>query len=179
MTRSAPTARRSRTMAWTQQAGGTPPSRSSCSGACFSSAGRKRWGARVTSWVGGRSGPSPAGRIWTADARGMLRGPFGTRSGPSTAPWPGPRLQQPATRCALVCDTVKGRFMATGDMSRLREDAQRAAGDGVDAVIVRTGRLGDPIVLAAGLVDTVRRGLLGAALSVDGVGRHPSVLARD
>jgi alkanesulfonate monooxygenase SsuD/methylene tetrahydromethanopterin reductase-like flavin-dependent oxidoreductase (luciferase family) len=69
--------------------------------------------------------------------------------------------------------------MATGDMSRLREDAQRAAGDGVDAVIVRTGRLGDPIVLAAGLVDTVRRGLLGAALSVDGVGRHPSVLARD
>ncbi len=69
--------------------------------------------------------------------------------------------------------------MVTGDMSRLRVDAQRAAGDGVDAVIVRAGHLGDPIVLAAGLVDTVRRGFLGAALTVDRDGRHPSVLARD
>ncbi len=64
-------------------------------------------------------------------------------------------------------------------MSRLREGAERAEDDQVDTVIVRAGDLGDPIVLAAGIVDTFRRGLLGAALRVDGNGRHPSVLARD
>ncbi len=69
--------------------------------------------------------------------------------------------------------------MPAGDVTRLREEARRAATEGVEAVIVRPGPLGDPIVLAAGLVDTVPGGLLGAALSVEEDGRHPSVLARD
>jgi alkanesulfonate monooxygenase SsuD/methylene tetrahydromethanopterin reductase-like flavin-dependent oxidoreductase (luciferase family) len=74
---------------------------------------------------------------------------------------------------------VEGRFVPTGDKTRLREGAERAARDGVYAVIVRSSRLGDPIVLAAGLVDTVPGGLLGAAMNLDQDGRHPSVLARD
>jgi alkanesulfonate monooxygenase SsuD/methylene tetrahydromethanopterin reductase-like flavin-dependent oxidoreductase (luciferase family) len=76
---------------------------------------------------------------------------------------------------------VKGRFVpeGTGGGTRLYDSAERAAAEWVDAVIVRPGDLGDPIVLAAGLVDTVPRGLLGAALCIDDEGRHPSVLARD
>jgi alkanesulfonate monooxygenase SsuD/methylene tetrahydromethanopterin reductase-like flavin-dependent oxidoreductase (luciferase family) len=76
---------------------------------------------------------------------------------------------------------VKGRFVPEGsdDVTGLRQSAECAAADWVDAIIVRSGHLGDPIVLAAGLVDSVPRGLLGAALSVGGEGRHPSVLARD
>jgi hypothetical protein len=81
----------------------------------------------------------------------------------------------------LICDPVRGRFVpaGSGETPRLRESAERAAADGVDAVIVRPSELGDSIVLAAGLVDTVPRGLLGAALSLEEDGRHPSVLARD
>ncbi len=67
----------------------------------------------------------------------------------------------------------------SGETPRLRESAERAAAEGADAVIVRSSELGDPIVIAAGLADTVPRGLLGAALSLDKDGRHPSVLARD
>jgi alkanesulfonate monooxygenase SsuD/methylene tetrahydromethanopterin reductase-like flavin-dependent oxidoreductase (luciferase family) len=76
---------------------------------------------------------------------------------------------------------VKGRFVpnGTGDVTRLRQSAERAAAEWVDAVIVRSRDLGDPIVLAAGLVETIPRGLLGAALCLDEDGRHPSVLARD
>ncbi len=69
--------------------------------------------------------------------------------------------------------------MPTGGMARLREGARRAVGDGMDAVLVRSGPLGDPIVLAAGLVDAVPHGLLGAGLNLERDGRHPSVLARD
>jgi alkanesulfonate monooxygenase SsuD/methylene tetrahydromethanopterin reductase-like flavin-dependent oxidoreductase (luciferase family) len=76
---------------------------------------------------------------------------------------------------------VKGRFVpaGTGDVTRLRQIAERAASERVDAVIVRSSDLGDPIVLAAGLVDTLPRGLLGASLCLEADGRHPSVLARD
>jgi hypothetical protein len=91
------------------------------------------------------------------------------------------RLQRIGGRCALVCDSVKGRFVPAGpdDGTGLRESAECAAADWVDAVIVRSDHFGDPIVLAAGLVDTVPRGLLGAELSISGDGRHPTVLARD
>jgi alkanesulfonate monooxygenase SsuD/methylene tetrahydromethanopterin reductase-like flavin-dependent oxidoreductase (luciferase family) len=76
---------------------------------------------------------------------------------------------------------VNGRFVPEGpaDVTGLRETAEQAASERVDAVIVRSSHLGDPIVLAAGLAGTVPRGLLGAALSVGAHGRRPSVLARD
>lgn len=90
-----------------------------------------------------------------------------------------PLLQQSGVQSALICDAVRGRFVPADDMTRLREEAQRAAADRVGAVIVGPGPLGDPIVLAAGLADNVPQGLLGAALSLDQDGRHPSVLARD
>ncbi len=65
------------------------------------------------------------------------------------------------------------------DAGRLREEAARAEADGCDAVFLREGPLGDPVVLAAGLSPSLSRVRLGVRVGLSPEGRHPAVLARD
>lgn len=74
---------------------------------------------------------------------------------------------------------MEGRFLQAGDVAGLREQAVRAEADGVGAIFVADGPLGDPIVLAAGLGAAVPQVLLGARLQLGEDGRHPATLARE
>jgi alkanesulfonate monooxygenase SsuD/methylene tetrahydromethanopterin reductase-like flavin-dependent oxidoreductase (luciferase family) len=75
---------------------------------------------------------------------------------------------------------VEGRFLQADDVAGLREEAVRADAQGAAAVFVSAGPLGDPIVLAAGLHDTVPEMLLGARITLSAAEeRHPAMLARD
>lgn len=74
---------------------------------------------------------------------------------------------------------MEGRFLQAGDVAGLREQAAGAEADGVGAVFVADGPLGDPIVLAAGLGAAVPHVLLGARLQLGKDGRHPAMLARE
>ncbi len=74
---------------------------------------------------------------------------------------------------------MEGRILEAEDASRLRDEAARAEADGCDAVLVREGPLGDPVVLAAGLSPSLSRVLLGVQVGLSSNGRHPAVLARD
>jgi alkanesulfonate monooxygenase SsuD/methylene tetrahydromethanopterin reductase-like flavin-dependent oxidoreductase (luciferase family) len=69
------------------------------------------------------------------------------------------------------------------DVAGLRVQAVRAAQEGVEAVLVGEGPLGDPFVLLAGLSDDVPGVLLGARVTLGvgdyGEGRHPALLARE
>ena len=64
-------------------------------------------------------------------------------------------------------------------MAGLRARALKAVEEGAGAVFVRSGPLGDPLVLLAGLSQSVPGVLLGARLGLSENGRHPALLARD
>ena len=64
-------------------------------------------------------------------------------------------------------------------MAGLRQQATRAAAQGVAAVFVTGGPQGDPVVLAAGLAALVPDVLLGARIELGPEERHPAMLARD
>jgi alkanesulfonate monooxygenase SsuD/methylene tetrahydromethanopterin reductase-like flavin-dependent oxidoreductase (luciferase family) len=74
---------------------------------------------------------------------------------------------------------VEGRFLQATDAPGLCAEAVRAATEGVAAVFVSAGPLGDPIVLAAGLNPSVSGVLLGVRLQFHPRGPHPAMLARE
>jgi alkanesulfonate monooxygenase SsuD/methylene tetrahydromethanopterin reductase-like flavin-dependent oxidoreductase (luciferase family) len=74
---------------------------------------------------------------------------------------------------------VEGRFLQATDTAGLRLQAAQAAADGVGAIFLTEGPLGDPIVLAAGLGPVVPDLLLGARVELSPQERHPAMLARD
>jgi alkanesulfonate monooxygenase SsuD/methylene tetrahydromethanopterin reductase-like flavin-dependent oxidoreductase (luciferase family) len=65
------------------------------------------------------------------------------------------------------------------DVAGLRAQALRAAQEGIEAVLVGEGPLGDPFVLLAGLSDDVSGVLLGARVTLGEGERHPALLARE
>jgi alkanesulfonate monooxygenase SsuD/methylene tetrahydromethanopterin reductase-like flavin-dependent oxidoreductase (luciferase family) len=72
--------------------------------------------------------------------------------------------------------------LEAGDVVGLRAEAARAQQEGVGAVLLGQGPLGDPFVLLAGLSDGVPEVLLGAQVVLGGAGgeqRHPALLARE
>jgi alkanesulfonate monooxygenase SsuD/methylene tetrahydromethanopterin reductase-like flavin-dependent oxidoreductase (luciferase family) len=74
---------------------------------------------------------------------------------------------------------VEGRLLLADDVAGLRARALQAADEGAGALFVRSGPLGDPLVLLAALSPSVPRVLLGALLGLSEDGRHPALLARD
>jgi alkanesulfonate monooxygenase SsuD/methylene tetrahydromethanopterin reductase-like flavin-dependent oxidoreductase (luciferase family) len=74
---------------------------------------------------------------------------------------------------------VEGRFLQAADVAGLCQQATQAAAKGAAAVFLRSGPLGDPIVLAAGLGPVVPDVLLGARIELGPQERHPALLARD
>ncbi len=64
-------------------------------------------------------------------------------------------------------------------MAGLRAQAVSAREAGAAAVFLREGPLGDPIVLVAGLGDSVPDVLLGVRLALAPGSRHPAMLARE
>jgi alkanesulfonate monooxygenase SsuD/methylene tetrahydromethanopterin reductase-like flavin-dependent oxidoreductase (luciferase family) len=75
-----------------------------------------------------------------------------------------------------MCHAVEGRFLNELDVGALRAAAQEARADGVDAVFVTNGPLGDAMVLAAALGRWTTETLVGVRAGLD---RHPTVLARE
>jgi alkanesulfonate monooxygenase SsuD/methylene tetrahydromethanopterin reductase-like flavin-dependent oxidoreductase (luciferase family) len=71
------------------------------------------------------------------------------------------------------------RFLQAEDLDALRAEAVRAQEDGVEAVMVGPGPLGDPFVLLAGLSDAVPGLTLAARVVLGEDGRHPTLLARE
>jgi alkanesulfonate monooxygenase SsuD/methylene tetrahydromethanopterin reductase-like flavin-dependent oxidoreductase (luciferase family) len=68
------------------------------------------------------------------------------------------------------------------DVAGLRAEAARAQQEGVGAVLLARGPLGDPFVLLAGLSGAVPDVLLGVQVVLggeDGEERHPALLARE
>jgi alkanesulfonate monooxygenase SsuD/methylene tetrahydromethanopterin reductase-like flavin-dependent oxidoreductase (luciferase family) len=65
------------------------------------------------------------------------------------------------------------------DVEALRAEAVRAQKEGVKAVMVDAGGLGDPFVLLAGLHDGVPGLTLAARIVLGEDGRHPTLLARE
>lgn len=80
---------------------------------------------------------------------------------------------------AISSFDVEGRILQAQDVGRLRDEAARAESEGCEAVFVRGGVLGDPVVLAAALSPAVSRVLLGVCLTLAPEGRHPALVARD
>lgn len=73
-----------------------------------------------------------------------------------------------------------GVFLNEPDAESLLRVAERARGDGVDAVFVSDGPMGDAIVLAAGLGSVVTGVLLGVRVTLgEHPHRHPTILARE
>ncbi|HWF15288.1 MAG TPA: LLM class flavin-dependent oxidoreductase [Acidimicrobiales bacterium] len=75
------------------------------------------------------------------------------------------------------------RVLRAEDVAGLRAEARRAAQEGMEAVLLGEGPLGDPFVLLAALSDDVPGLLLGAQVilgtGTDGKRRHPALLARE
>jgi alkanesulfonate monooxygenase SsuD/methylene tetrahydromethanopterin reductase-like flavin-dependent oxidoreductase (luciferase family) len=68
------------------------------------------------------------------------------------------------------------------DVAELRAEAARAQQEGMGAVLLGQGPLGDPFVLLAALSDAVPDVLLGAQVVLggpEGQERHPALLARE
>ena len=84
-----------------------------------------------------------------------------------------------AVSCLAVVDGRPLRFLQAEDLQALRAEALRAKGDGVEAVMIGPGPLGDPFVLLAGLIDTVPGLTLVARVVLGEDGRHPTLLARE
>jgi alkanesulfonate monooxygenase SsuD/methylene tetrahydromethanopterin reductase-like flavin-dependent oxidoreductase (luciferase family) len=83
---------------------------------------------------------------------------------------------------AVSCLAVDGRslrVLQAADVAGLRAEALRAAQEGMEAVLVGEGPLGDPFVLLASLSDAVPGVWLGARVVLDDEGRHPALLARE
>jgi alkanesulfonate monooxygenase SsuD/methylene tetrahydromethanopterin reductase-like flavin-dependent oxidoreductase (luciferase family) len=71
------------------------------------------------------------------------------------------------------------RVLRADDVAGLRAEAIRAEQDGIEAILVGEGPLGDPFVLAAFLSETVASMLLGVRVVLGAGGRHPALLARE
>jgi alkanesulfonate monooxygenase SsuD/methylene tetrahydromethanopterin reductase-like flavin-dependent oxidoreductase (luciferase family) len=87
-----------------------------------------------------------------------------------------------------VCDAVEGRFLGEGDVAALAAAVEQAERDGIDAVFLTDGALGDAIVLAAALsagltsdpAGSASGLLVGVRISLGSQPhRHPTVLARE
>jgi alkanesulfonate monooxygenase SsuD/methylene tetrahydromethanopterin reductase-like flavin-dependent oxidoreductase (luciferase family) len=65
------------------------------------------------------------------------------------------------------------------DLTALRAQAVRAREEGIEAVMVGPGPLGDPFVLLAGLGEDVPGLTLAARVVLGEDGRHPALLARE
>ena len=87
-----------------------------------------------------------------------------------------------------MCDAVEGLFLNDLDVNALLVAAQQAHDDGVDAVFLADGPLGDAIVLAAGLAAGLATGratappdlLFGVRISLGPQPhRHPTILGRE
>ena len=83
---------------------------------------------------------------------------------------------------AVSCVAVDGRpirLLQAEDLVGLRAEAGRAKAEGIEAVLVGSGPLGDPFVLLAGLGDAVPGLTLAARVVLGEDGRHPTLLARE
>lgn len=83
---------------------------------------------------------------------------------------------------AVSCLAVDGRplrLLEATDLAALRAEAVRAKEEGIEAVLVGEGPLGDPFVLLAGLSDAVPGLTLAARVVLGEDGRHPTLLARE
>lgn len=83
---------------------------------------------------------------------------------------------------AVSCLAVEAgslRYLEAEDMGVLRAEAVRAMEEGVEAVMVGEGPLGDPFVLLAGLMDEVPSVALVARVVLGEDRRHPTLLARE
>jgi hypothetical protein len=79
-----------------------------------------------------------------------------------------------------VCDAVEGLFLGGRDVGGLRAAAEQAGRDGIDALFLRDGPLGDAIVLASAVGSWVQGVLLGVRVDLGtGPHRHPTLLARE
>jgi alkanesulfonate monooxygenase SsuD/methylene tetrahydromethanopterin reductase-like flavin-dependent oxidoreductase (luciferase family) len=75
-----------------------------------------------------------------------------------------------------MCDAVEGRFLNETSVDALRAAAQRAQDDGLDAVFLSTGPLGDASTLAAALSALTSDIRLGVRCDLRS---HPTVVARE
>jgi alkanesulfonate monooxygenase SsuD/methylene tetrahydromethanopterin reductase-like flavin-dependent oxidoreductase (luciferase family) len=79
-----------------------------------------------------------------------------------------------------VCDAVDAVLLREPDTTALRAAAERARRDGVDAVFLGDGPLGDAIVLASALGTWVDGILLGVRVGLATEShRYPTILARE
>jgi alkanesulfonate monooxygenase SsuD/methylene tetrahydromethanopterin reductase-like flavin-dependent oxidoreductase (luciferase family) len=80
----------------------------------------------------------------------------------------------------IVCDAVEGRFLTQQTVEALRAAAGAAEADGMDAVFLADGPLGDAITLAAALGSSTSMLLLGVRIDLAGEAhRHPTLLGRE
>ena len=79
-----------------------------------------------------------------------------------------------------MCLDVEGRFLHEPTVAALEAAADAAEADGIAAVFVTTGPLGDAVTLAAGLSATTSTIQLGIRTNLSTEPhRHPTVLARE
>jgi alkanesulfonate monooxygenase SsuD/methylene tetrahydromethanopterin reductase-like flavin-dependent oxidoreductase (luciferase family) len=71
------------------------------------------------------------------------------------------------------------RFLQAETIAALRAEALRAKEEGIGAVLVGSGPLGDPFVLLAGLSDALPGVTLAARVVLGEDGRQPTLLARE
>jgi alkanesulfonate monooxygenase SsuD/methylene tetrahydromethanopterin reductase-like flavin-dependent oxidoreductase (luciferase family) len=74
---------------------------------------------------------------------------------------------------------VEGLALDAAGMAGLHEEARRAEAEGAGAVVLSSGPLGDPFVLAAALSSSTHHVLLGVRVRLSGTERHPGLLARE
>jgi len=80
----------------------------------------------------------------------------------------------------IVCDAVEGRFLHEPSVAALHTAARQAEFEGIHAVFLTDGPLGDAMVLAAGLSGWTTELLLGVRTGVgQSTRRHPTLLARE
>ena len=79
----------------------------------------------------------------------------------------------------LAVDAGPLRILEAEDVAGLRAEAARARKDGIGAVRLASGPLGDPFVLLAGLSDAMPGVTLVARVVLSEDGRHPTLLARE
>ena len=79
-----------------------------------------------------------------------------------------------------MCHDVEGRFLHEPTVAALEAAAKTAESDGISAVFVTTGPLGDAVTLAAGLSATTSTIRLGIRTNLSTEPhRHPTLLARE
>lgn len=83
---------------------------------------------------------------------------------------------------AVICLPVEARalrLLQADDALGLRAEAMQAMQEGVEAVMVGSGPMGDPFVLLAGLSDAIPGLTLAPRVVLGEDGRHPTLLARE